>query len=81
MKTSEIRSALFKKIDGLNGNQLQEVYGLFLNYINNNKSRDGWVEISEAEKASIKEGIAQLDRGEGIPHKEVIAKYRKKYDV
>jgi len=81
MKTSEIRSALFKKIDSLNGNQLQEVYGLLLNYINNNKSRDFWVEISEAEKASIKEGIAQLDRGEGIPHNEVIAKYRKKYDV
>lgn len=37
--------------------------------------------FSEVEKASIKKGIAQLDRGEGIPHKEVIAKYRKKYDV
>ena len=32
-----------------------------------------WPEgISEAGKASVLEGLAQLDRGEGIPHEEAV---------
>ena len=34
-------------------------------------SGDWWNEISDEEKAGIEEGIAQLERGEGIPHEEV----------
>lgn len=33
--------------------------------------------ISEGEKSAIKKGIAQLDRGEGVPHSEVMKKYKK----
>lgn len=41
--------------------------------INSHESTSGdWRnEISDEEKAGIEEGIAQLDRGEGIPHEEV----------
>jgi predicted transcriptional regulator len=37
---------------------------------------DWWDEIDEDEKAEIEEGIAQADRGEVIPHQEVMAKYQ-----
>jgi len=38
---------------------------------------DWWDTISDEEKAEIEEGIAQLDRGESIPHEQVMAKYKK----
>lgn len=41
---------------------------------------DWWDEISEVEKQAIEKGLAEADRGELIPHdnvmKEVKAKYR-----
>lgn len=38
---------------------------------------DWWDTISDEEKAEIEEGLAQLDRGETIPHEQVMAKYKK----
>jgi len=38
---------------------------------------DWWDTISDEERAEIEEGIAQLDRGESIPHEQVMAKYKK----
>lgn len=41
------------------------------------KEVDWWDEISTEERAEIQEGIAQADRGELIPHAEVMEKYKK----
>ena len=41
-----------------------------------NKS-DWWPEISSSHKKAIDKGIAQLDNGEGIAHKEVMKKFSK----
>jgi len=38
---------------------------------------DWWDTISDEERAEIEEGLAQLDRGESIPHEQVMAKYKK----
>ena len=40
------------------------------------EQKDWWDETSEAERRSIEKGLAQLDRGEGIPHEKVMKKYR-----
>ena len=40
---------------------------------------DWWDKISDAEKASIEEGLAQADRGEMIPHEKVMKKIKAKY--
>ena len=79
MEASEIKLELFKKIDGLKGAKLKEVYGLLSNYLNSSKPLNFWDELDTAEKEAIEDGIAQLDRGEGIPHKEVMKKFRQKY--
>lgn len=42
---------------------------------------DWWGEISEEERLAIDEGIAQLDRGEGIPHDQVMKEVREKYKL
>lgn len=43
------------------------------------KEVDWWDEISEEERSAIDEGLAQLDRGEGIPHEQVMKEMREKY--
>ena len=40
-------------------------------------SDDWWDEMSDEERASVEEGIKQLENGEGIPHEEVMKKYSK----
>ncbi len=38
---------------------------------------DWWDGISEEERTEIEEGLAQADRGEVVPHKEAMEKYKK----
>jgi len=40
-------------------------------------NKDWWDEISEEQKKAVNKGLAQLDRGEGVPHKEVMKRYSK----
>ena len=45
------------------------------------KEVDWWDEISEDEQAAINEGLAQLNRGESIPHEQVMKEVREKYNL
>jgi len=42
---------------------------------------DWWDELSDEERASIQEGLDQLDRGEGIPHEKVMEEIKTKYGL
>ncbi|OFY69004.1 MAG: hypothetical protein A2Y71_01180 [Bacteroidetes bacterium RBG_13_42_15] len=42
---------------------------------------DWWDELSDEERASIQEGLDQLDRGEGIPHEKVMEEMKAKYGL
>jgi len=42
---------------------------------------DWWDEISEEEKLAIEEGLAELDRGEGISHDQVMNEIQAKYKI
>lgn len=52
-------------------NQVKELLGV--------TEQDWRYEISEAEKVSIMNGVDQLNRGEGIPHEEVMKKARARF--
>ncbi len=53
-----------------------------LQQLNTIKSgQDWWDQISEEERSAIDEGIAELDRGEGIPHEEVVRRVKDKFDL
>lgn len=43
--------------------------------------QDWWVEISEEERQAIDIGIAELDRGEGIPHGDVMKMVQEKFNL
>jgi len=77
MSTKEIKQSLIDKIDTLKGRQLQDVYGMVMNYVNENTV--SWESLSKNEKAAINEGVRQLDAGKGIPHEKVMARIRKRY--
>jgi len=45
--------------------------------LKNKTQADWWDQISDEERAEIEIGLAQADKGEFIPHEEVMAKYKK----
>jgi len=45
------------------------------------EGQDWWEMISEEDRGSIDEGLAQLDRGEGIPHEQVMKEAREKFNL
>jgi len=44
---------------------------------NNLNQTDWWETINETERAEIEQGINEAERGEVIPHEEVMEKYKK----
>ena len=80
MSTAELKSNLHKLIDGINDSQtLKAIYTLLSK--KDTTDVDFWDELSDEQKAEIEEAIAQADRGELIPHKEVMAEIKKKYKL
>lgn len=77
MNLAEIKLDLFRKIDSLKEDRLKEAYGVFLNYLNG--TGDHWAELSEGEKSSIEEGLAQIKAGKVTPHNEVMTGFRQRY--
>lgn len=79
MNADQIKIDLFRKLDSLNGNRLEEAYGVLLNFINSRNEMDDWQNLSTEQQDAIRLGIEQLDRGEGRPHGDVISAFRKKF--
>jgi hypothetical protein len=79
MNPAEIKIELFRKLDGLKDNKLNEVYGLLLNYINNEKDVSEWDSLSNEEKAALEQGIEQLNANKTTTHNQVLSAARKKH--
>jgi hypothetical protein len=45
------------------------------------KKADWWDEISEDERRSIEQGLAEADRGELIPHEQVMKELKSRYKI
>ena len=45
------------------------------------QASDWWDELSQAEQESIEKGLAEADKGELIPHEEVMKEARSKYNL
>ena len=79
MSTADIKSELIRKIDSLSSEHIEEVYGILLNYLNKLVPGESLESLSVNERGAIERGIAQLDRGERIPHAQVMEKAKTKY--
>jgi predicted transcriptional regulator len=68
-----LRNQVKKFVDTASEKEMEMVYHLF----DAAKKNDWWDEISTEQQKAIDKGIAQLNNGEGISHKDVMKKYAK----
>lgn len=81
MNVAVIKSELHQKIEDADTNQLKELYGLVINYLNNGGITDDWHALSAQEKEEILQSSAQADQQSGKPLQEVVSKLRSKYGI
>jgi hypothetical protein len=80
MSTIELKSSLHDLIEGIEDNDiLSAVYLLLAKQQNKTDEKDFWDELPDYVKVGIEEGLAQSERGEGIPHDEVMKQIKAKY--
>ena len=79
MTVSDLKLRIFRQIDSLEKSNLEEFYGVLLNYINGQKDISDWDKLSANQKQGILDAIDQVESGKGIPNKVVLDKFRKKY--
>jgi predicted transcriptional regulator len=72
----DIQTEKLRLIEWLAGLNDSETINEFIT-LKEKKEMDWWDQISAEERSEIEEGLAQADRGELIPHEEVMAKYKK----
>jgi len=79
MNVSELKLRIFRRLDSLEKSKLEELYGIVVNFLNGHRDIDDWNELSEIQKEGLYDAIDEIDTGKGIPHQQIITKYRKKY--
>lgn len=79
MNASEIKLDLFRKLDSLKENRLEEIYGKLINLINSNSEINDWDNLTIKQKEAIHEGVKELDNGKGRNHKKIMSDLRKRY--
>lgn len=78
MTVAELKLKLFRQIDSLEKNRLEELYGILMNFINAGKKMNDWDELSGEQKQGINDAIDEIESGKGIPHESVMTNIRKK---
>jgi predicted transcriptional regulator len=76
MDVIELRADLHNMIDKISDSDVLNAVKTLLSG-KADKQADWWDTISEDERAEIELGLSEADRGELIPHEEVMAKYKK----
>lgn len=74
MSLIELKNILHRSIDISDDERLMK---LLIVIIQEHSEKElPWGDLSNDEQKAIEKGIAELDKGKGIPHKEMIQKYR-----
>ena len=81
MEEAALKIELHDKIEHADPKQLNEIYGLLINYFNSNDSTGEWDTLSDYRKERINKSIEQANAGLYVPPKEVSDRIRKKYGL
>ena len=76
MDVIELRTDLHNMIDKISDSNILQAVKTLLSGKETTQT-DWWDTISDEERAEIEQGLAEADRGEVIPHEEVMEKYKK----
>ncbi len=79
MTTSDLKLKIFRQIDSLEKSRLEELYGILLNYLNEQRDVSDWDGLTGAQKQGIVDAVEEIESGKGIPHDRGISKIRLKY--
>ncbi|MDD2564581.1 MAG: hypothetical protein PHU27_10240 [Salinivirgaceae bacterium] len=76
MNVIELRSDIHNIIDNITDENILQAVKILLSSNRVDKA-DWWETISEEERKEIEIGLAEAERGDVIPHEEVMEKYQK----
>jgi len=76
MDVIELRTDLHNIIDKITDSNILNAVKTLLSGKTETQT-DWWDTLSDEERAEIEQGLAEADRGEVIPHEEVMEKYKK----
>jgi hypothetical protein len=79
MTASDLKLRIFRQIDSMGKDKLDELYGLMLNYINSEKDISDWELLTEDQKTGIYKAIQEIEEGKGIPNHVVLEKLHERY--
>lgn len=81
MNIAELKLKLFRQIDSLDKEKVEEAYGVLLNFINSKDDLDEWNKLTIEQQKGIIDSIEQLENNQGISHNKVLKKYKEKYNA
>jgi hypothetical protein len=79
MTVSDLKLKIFRQIDTLEKNRLEELYGVLLNFINEKKDIGDWERLTDEQKQGIFDAIEEIELGKGITNDKVMSKIRKNF--
>ena len=79
MTLSDLKLKIFRQIDSLERNRVEELYSVLLNFLNEKKDINDWERLTDEQRQGIFDAIEEIESGKGIPNDKVMTKIRKKY--
>ncbi|HSN48828.1 MAG TPA: hypothetical protein VLR29_08715 [Flavobacterium sp.] len=79
MSTAELKLKLFREIDNLEKTKLEQIYGLVLNFVNKDDDTEDWNALTATQQKGLLDAIEEMNSSDGIDHKKVMEKHKKKY--
>ena len=59
MEAAELKLKLFRQIDSLEEGKLQELYGIFNNFMNSKKELSDWQDLTEEQQNGIMDAVEE----------------------
>ncbi|HZK93508.1 MAG TPA: hypothetical protein VFC67_04810 [Prolixibacteraceae bacterium] len=81
MTVSDLKLKIFRQIDSLEKNRLEELYGILTNFMNGQNDINDWGQLTKEQQQGMLDAIDEIDSGKGIPHEKVMEDIRKKYQL
>ncbi len=79
MTIAELKLKIFRQVDSMKKSQLEELHGVFTNYINGQKDINEWEKLSKEQQQGLFDAMEEIESGKGIPHEKLMANVRKRF--
>jgi hypothetical protein len=79
MTVAELKLKIFRQVDSLEKGRLEELYGVFQNYINGQKDIGDWGQLTAEQQQGIVDAVDEIEAGKGVSHDSVMTNIRKRF--